>query len=101
MKLVRDGIPAVVEAKGENELFRQVTSNAEHDDLLDGKFDEELAEWREAGDPMELADLLAVARDAAARRGVGWDELLEMEQVKRDRLGGFLGGVVWLGPIQR
>lgn len=97
MKLVRDGIPALVAAKGETEPFRQVADDAEHDRLLDAKLDEELGEWREEFDPHELADLVAVIRDTATRRHIGWKELLEMEQTKRDRYGGFLGGVVWLG----
>lgn len=101
MKLVRDGVPGIVEAKGEVEPFRQVVDGAEHDRLLDAKLDEETGEWREALDPMELADLLAVVRDTATRRGIGWSELLAMEQAKRDDCGGFLGGVVWLGDQRR
>lgn len=97
MKLVRNGIPALVAAKGEEEPFRQVVDDDEHDTLLDAKFDEELAEWRENFDPEELADLLGVVRDTAVRQGIGWSRLLEMEEGKRRRYGSFLGGVVWLG----
>jgi predicted house-cleaning noncanonical NTP pyrophosphatase (MazG superfamily) len=96
-KLVRNGIPALVAAKGEREPFRRVINEQEHDQLLDEKFDEELGEWREGFNPKELADLLAVVRDTATRRGIGWEELQKMEQAKRDRYGDFLGGVVWLG----
>jgi predicted house-cleaning noncanonical NTP pyrophosphatase (MazG superfamily) len=97
MKLVRNGIPALVAARGEREPFRLVINDREHDELLDEKLNEEMAEWREDFDPRELADLLAVVRDTATRRNIGWEELMVMEQLKRDRYGDFLGGVVWLG----
>lgn len=97
MKLVRDGIPGLAAAKGEHEPFRQVIDDTEHDRLLDRKLDEELAEWREAFELEELADLLAIIRDTATRRGIGWKGLQMIEQAKRDCWGGYLGGVVWLG----
>ena len=96
-KLVRDGIPAKCRAQGEDEPFRLVAGEAEHDRLLDRKLDEELQEWRDDQEPIELADLLAVIRDTATRRGVSWPALLTMEADKRAAYGGFLGGVVWLG----
>lgn len=101
MKLVRNLIPDVVDAKGETEPFRLVTDDAEHDALLDDKLTEELGEWRESGSLIELADLLAVARDIAARAGCSWDDLLAMEADKRDVYGGFNDGVVWLGDQNR
>lgn len=101
MKLVRDRIPEVVASKGETEPFRQVADHAEHLQLLDDKLDEELGEWRESKEPIELADLLGVIRDVAGAAGIAWHDLLGMEQAKRLRYGGFEGGVVWLGDQGR
>lgn len=100
-KLVRNLVPAVVEAKGETEPFRLVVDDAEHDALLRKKVDEEITEWDESEDPMELADVLAVVRDIAARKGTSWQRLLQMEERKREQLGGFSDGVVWLGEPLR
>lgn len=97
MKLVRDGIPAKVEAQGELEPFRQVEDWEEHDRLLDAKLDEELAEWRESDEPEELADLLAVVRAVGLHRGIPWRRLVELADHKEALYGGYLGGVVWLG----
>lgn len=108
MKLVRHKIPKLAATNGHANEFRAVADDAEHTRLLDEKFDEELGEWRESlvrdphtGDPMELADLLAVIRDNAALRGTTWPELLAMEAGKRDERGGFLIGVVWEGVVRR
>lgn len=97
MKLVRDLIPDIAAAKGQKEPFRQVIDRAEQLQLLDAKLDEELAEWREGYELEELADLLAVVRATALMYGWSWAQLLETEEAKSERCGGFLGGVVWLG----
>lgn len=97
MKIVRDGIPAKVRAQGEVEPFRRVTGRVEHRRLLDAKLDEELAEWREAHDPEELGDLLAVVRAVAAMDGIPWAELVRLSEAKTAAYGGFLSGQVWLG----
>jgi predicted house-cleaning noncanonical NTP pyrophosphatase (MazG superfamily) len=79
MKLIRDLVPDyALTANGEVMDVRSPHDAAEFDSLLDAKLDEELAEWHESHDPMELADLLEVIRKRAARAGVGWDALLDL-----------------------
>jgi predicted house-cleaning noncanonical NTP pyrophosphatase (MazG superfamily) len=98
MKLVRSRIPEIDRANGGNGVFRPVTDAAELDRLLDAKLDEELAEWRASGDPVELADLLSAVRAVALHRGIGWHQLVELAEGKDTISGGFLDGVVWEGP---
>lgn len=97
MKLVRGRIPEIVAAKGEHEPFRQVKDWEEHNRLLNAKLDEELAEWREAHDPRELADLLEVIQAIAIHRGIGWAHLQALAADKRNDCGSLLDGVVWMG----
>ncbi|WP_135854157.1 nucleoside triphosphate pyrophosphohydrolase [Halorussus salinus] len=92
-KLVRDDIPEIIRANDE----RPVTHVAEGDEYrerLREKLFEEAAEFRESGDPEELADVLAVV--AAIRDAEGFDaeEIDRLREEKADERGGFEDGVV-------
>ena len=52
-KLVRDNIPAIIEAKG-GVCETEILSDADYLRLLDAKLDEELAEYRKDGSVEEL-----------------------------------------------
>lgn len=97
-KLVRSRIPEICAAKDANETFRPVADWLERARLLDEKLDEELAEWRDGNDPLELADLLDVVWTTAVHRGIGWERLQELVEAKRAESGTLLDGPVWLGP---
>lgn len=103
-KLVRDGIPALIQADGRAALLRQV------DDLdvapfIRRKVLEEAAEVYDAlvgGDARqltgELADLMEVARRAAALAGIPWAEVEAARERKAAERGAFdqnwiLGGL--------
>lgn len=98
MKLVRNSIPEIAEANGDRLQFRKVVDVDEHARLLDDKLREELGEWLDGNDPTELADVLQALHDAAVVRGIGWDNLVALADAKRDERGGFLDGVVLIGP---
>ncbi|WP_227353786.1 nucleoside triphosphate pyrophosphohydrolase [Haladaptatus salinisoli] len=92
-KLVRDRIPDIVEANGERPVTH-VAEGEEYDRRLAEKLDEEVAEFRDSGDPEELADVLEVVYALAARAGVSRDELERLRTEKVDERGGFEDGVV-------
>lgn len=91
-KLVRDNIPAIIEAQGgfaHTEILRG-------DDLiaaLERKLLEETQEYLADGSAEELADVLEVAYALAERKGIGRDDLETLRQRKRERNGGFDKGI--------
>ena len=92
-KLVRDGIPAIIEATGAIPETR-VLSEEEYLRRLDDKLGEELAEYIACGPDREaaaeeLADLLEVIYAAAAARGVSPEALDALRARKRGARGGF------------
>ena len=87
-KLVRDRIPAIIEAGGKACVW-EVLPQEEYLRALDTKLEEELAEYQESKSIEELADLLEVIRAVAAARGCSWEQLEQIRQEKRDARGGF------------
>ena len=87
-KLVRDRIPAIIEAGGKACVW-EILPEAEYLRALDTKLKEELAEYQESKSIEELADLLEVIRAVAAARGCSWEQLEQIRQEKRDARGGF------------
>lgn len=92
-KLVRDGIPAIIEASGGRAETR-VAETGEYRSLLKAKLYEEAGEYVASGDPAELADVLEVVRALAASHGVSDGELERMRQAKAEARGGFHDRVV-------
>ena len=87
-KLVRDNIPAIIEAKGAA-CETEILSNADYLRLLDAKLDEELAEYRQDQSLEELADLLEVIYACAKARGYTVAELESVRAEKAAKRGGF------------
>lgn len=92
-KLVRDRIPAIIEANGERPMTH-VAEAGEYDRRLTEKLDEKVAEFHESGDPEELVDVLEIVSALVARAGVSRDELERLRAEKDDERGGFEDGIV-------
>ena len=87
-KLVRDNIPAIIEAQGETPVTR-ILEDGEYRRCLERKLDEEVAEFHESGSLEELADILEVVFALAEADGHSKEELMAAYQTKRDARGGF------------
>ena len=99
-KLVRDNIPAIIQAKGAA-CETEILSDADYLRLLDAKLDEELAEYRQDQSLEELAeyrqdqsleelaDLLEVIYACAKARGYTVAELESVRAEKAAKRGGF------------
>jgi predicted house-cleaning noncanonical NTP pyrophosphatase (MazG superfamily) len=94
MKLIRDKIPLIAKAKGE-EMICHVANPAEYRHHLQEKLLEEVHEFLESGDPEELADILEVVRAVAQERGMNMSELYRLRDKKRKERGGFEGRIIW------
>ncbi|WP_435181671.1 nucleoside triphosphate pyrophosphohydrolase [Halorussus sp. AFM4] len=92
-KLVRDEIPAVIRANGETPVTR-VAEGEEYRRRLREKLCEEAAEFRESGDPEELADVLAVIAAIRDAEDIDGEELDRLCEEKADERGRFDEGVV-------
>ncbi|ANE44093.1 nucleoside triphosphate pyrophosphohydrolase [Deinococcus puniceus] len=90
-KLVRDGIPAIVGAGA----VARILDVEEYAAALRAKLQEEVAEYLEAHDPQELADVLEVLHALAALHGLTPQELEAQRAAKAQARGGF-GGRVWM-----
>ncbi len=87
-KLVRDRIPAIIEASGAV-CETEILNDADYLRLLDAKLDEELAEYHQDRNIEELADLLEVICACAKARGYSLAELEAVRAEKADKRGGF------------
>jgi predicted house-cleaning noncanonical NTP pyrophosphatase (MazG superfamily) len=87
-KLVRDRIPEIIEASG-NECRTAILSDEEYLRMLDAKLDEELAEYHRDQNIEELADLMEVILAAAKARGYTAEELETVRAAKAAERGGF------------
>ena len=87
-KLVRDNIPAIIEASGAT-CETEILNDADYLTMLDRKLEEELAEYRQDRTVEELADLLEVIYACAAARGYDPAELDDIRAKKAARRGGF------------
>ena len=87
-KLVRDGIPAIIERSG-RQCVTRVLDEREYLLKLDEKLQEELDEYLTEGSLEELADLVEVIRAAVVARGSSWDALESLRIEKKAARGGF------------
>ena len=87
-KLVRDRIPELIRASGEEPVTR-VLDDAEYLSALETKLDEEVAEYHADKNLEELADILEVVYALTEAQGHSKDELMEVYQSKHDARGGF------------
>jgi predicted house-cleaning noncanonical NTP pyrophosphatase (MazG superfamily) len=87
-KLVRDGIPRIIDADGETPETH-VADDEEYAERLVDKLEEEVAEYREGRRVEELADILEVLHAIREQRGVTVEELREMREQKATERGRF------------
>ena len=88
-KLVRDRIPEIIRAEGQEPAVH-TAGPAEYATRLRDKLGEEVAEFLASeGDPVELADILEVVYALAADGGTGRDELEALRAGKAKRYGAF------------
>ena len=87
-KLVRDNIPAIIQAKGAA-CETEILSDADYLRLLDAKLDEELTEYHQDQNLEELADLMEVIYACAKARGYTVAELESVRAEKAAKRGGF------------
>lgn len=92
-KLVRDRIPEIVRAHG-NELEFRYLEPAERPLRLTDKLAEECSEYQESGEIGELVDVVEVVHAIVALSGLTWDAFEEMRMAKRAARGGFDDGVL-------
>lgn len=92
-KLVRDDIPAVIEADGETPVTHVVDGDAYEERLFE-KLDEEVSELREEPGVDELADVQEVLAAIRDRLGIDDDELERVREEKAAERGWFDDGVV-------
>ena len=90
-KLVRDGIPRIIEAGGGQPVTR-VLGQAGYLAALRAKLIEEAGEAQAAPDGQlraELADVLEVLQALAAAHGMSWEDVVAEAARKRAERGGF------------
>lgn len=73
----------------------RVLNTDEYPAALHAKLTEEVAEYLDAHDPQELADVLEVLHALAALHGLTPEQLEAMRAAKAQARGGF-GGRVWM-----
>ncbi|AGB17638.1 hypothetical protein Halru_3072 [Halovivax ruber XH-70] len=87
-KLVRDEIPAIIEADGDEPTIHRADDAAYRERLAD-KLDEEVTEFLESRDVEELVDIVEVVHAIRRARGVSLEEFQEKRTRKADRRGRF------------
>ena len=96
-KLVRDKIPEIIRASGEEPLTA-VVGEGEFQERLLAKLNEEVDEFLDSdSDPHELADILEVVMALAEDIGIGWSGLEQLRAAKAAERGGFSQKIVWFG----
>lgn len=94
-KLVRDKIPAIIEADGKScEVV--IAPQEEMGELLEKKLMEEVNEYLEDKNLEELADVMEVLFGLAHNLGYS-EELMEKRRKKFEERGGFKEGIVLKG----
>lgn len=95
-KLVRDGIPQIIESKGEKCIY-EILDNEKYAVELRKKLDEEVLEYIEAANvedaTEELADVLEVIHAYASIHGVSLENAETMRLKKASERGGFANKV--------
>jgi predicted house-cleaning noncanonical NTP pyrophosphatase (MazG superfamily) len=87
-KLVRDLIPQLIEADG-NDAVTRVLEQEEYFQALKDKLMEVVEEYMESEDPEELADILEIIRALLEMHVITYDELEIIRHQKLEENGGF------------
>lgn len=85
-KLVRDKIPEILDSKGVS-YEKRIADDQEYLKELIKKLSEEVSEFKEAGDPEELADVLEVIESLLKLPDYKETERIKVE--KKEERGGF------------
>lgn len=93
-KLVRDRIPEILDAKGVP-YEKRIASPEEYRQELIKKLSEETAEFSEAGNPEELADVLEVIE--ALKKLSEYSEVEDLRLKKLSERGGFNNKIILKG----
>ena len=96
MKLVRDGIPQIIEEDGRSCKWRHVLGEAEHIAKLAAKMREEVGEFVDNPCYEEAADMIEVVKAFCYLNGLEWDLVLGWAVNKQETHGGFHNGTVLL-----
>jgi predicted house-cleaning noncanonical NTP pyrophosphatase (MazG superfamily) len=92
-KLVRDKIPAIIEADNKK-CEIEVVQGKEKQELLEKKLLEEVNEYLEDKNLEELADVMEVLFGVANELGYSEEDLLNKRNEKLQERGGFNNGIV-------
>jgi predicted house-cleaning noncanonical NTP pyrophosphatase (MazG superfamily) len=92
-KLVRDGLPELIEERGDCPITRRVAGD-EYGDYLAAKLVEEAEEYAESRQPGELADVFEVVTAICEATDVSLEAIEARRAEKRARRGGFEEGIV-------
>ena len=87
-KAIRDKIPEIIKASGNNCKIKKLTDN-EFLIEMEKKLNEEVKEYTESKDVEELADILEVIYRISELRGVSSDELDKIRKHKAEKRGKF------------
>ncbi len=87
-KLVRDRIPEIIKAQGEEPHF-EILSDSDYLIELNKKLNEEVAEYQESGEIEEIADILEVIHSICHAKGVLLDKVYDLKEEKREKRGSF------------
>ncbi len=92
-KLVRDKIPAIIEADGQKPVYHRAEA-AEYRQKLIEKLEEEVAEYLVDNSVEELVDIEEVILALAALAEVTPEELAAKREIKRTARGGFANQII-------
>src|SRR3990167_2769378 len=97
-KLVRDKVPAIIEAKGQKAVVH-VAGDEEYWRKLKEKLVEEAKEFASAESVAEMADVLEVMDAIRAYRGVSEEEVQRVKEEKALARGRFEKRLIWQMPV--
>ena len=100
-KLVRDKITQIIERNEGRSCKTRILNGQEYLDELNKKILEEVHEYLESGEIIELADLEEVLRAILDYKGVSYEEFEKIRQEKVDKRGAFKDRVFLEGVNER
>lgn len=93
-KLIRDGIPQIIEETGSTCSVSYVNDGKEHIRWLKAKMIEEVGEFITEPTYNEAADVVEVIKALCYLNGLEWDVVLSTAVDKQESHGGFYSGVI-------
>ncbi len=88
-KLVRDRIPEIIAEEKSSEVAYRIADRAEYSGFLLKKLTEEVQEFLESREPLELADILEVVHQLGRETGLNPEDIEQLRREKEIRRGGF------------